>query len=337
MGEERRTDVHTRRAFTGLLTAAAAALAPAVARAQFSVHTDYSGPSHLLDSVTVKAAQDNSARMTVPVMLNGQGPFPFVVDTGSNRTVISDTLAQQLSLPAGEVIQVSSATGIDSTPSAHIARLAVGQREVSDILAPVLIRNNLGAAGMLGIDAVADQTIIMDFKAWSMRIQPSSRRDDDPNAVVVRGKSKYGQLILVDSWAEGVPLYVIIDTGGEMTIGNLKLRDTLLRRRAHTPTPVRVYGVTGGQVEADESTIARVQLGNVQMQSLQVAYADMHAFDQFGLRDKPAMLLGMSTLRLFSRVWVDFKARQVRFLFADEARMTDRPVIARGPAANLRG
>ena len=337
MGEERQIDVHTRRAFTGLLTAAA--FAPVVARAQYAVHGDYAAPGMALQALTttVKAAEDHFERMTVPVMLNGQGPFPFVVDTGSNRTVISDTLAQHLSLPAGGIIQVSSATGIDSTPSAYISRLAVGQREVSDILAPVLVSTDLGAAGMLGIDAVADQTIIMDFKAWSMRIQPSSRKEDDPNAVVVRGRSKYGQLILVDSWAEGIPLYVIIDTGGQMTIGNLKLRETLLRRRAHTPTPILVHGVTGGEVEADESVISRVTLGHVEMKNLPIAYTDMHAFDQFGLKDKPAMLLGMSTLRLFNRVWIDFKARQVRFLFADEARMMDRAVIAREATTFPRG
>ena len=27
--------------------------------------------------------------MTVPVMINGQGPFQFVVDTGSERTAIA--------------------------------------------------------------------------------------------------------------------------------------------------------------------------------------------------------------------------------------------------------
>ena len=33
---------------------------------------------------------------TVPVMINGQGPFDFVVDTGADRTVISEELAKQL-------------------------------------------------------------------------------------------------------------------------------------------------------------------------------------------------------------------------------------------------
>ncbi len=273
--------------------------------------------------------------MTVPVMLNGQGPFPFVVDTGSNRTVIADTVAQQLALPARGVIRVASATGVVSTPSALIAHLQVGRHQVSNIRAPVLVHSNLGAAGMLGIDAVADQTIIMDFRAWSMRIQPSSRADDDANAVVVRGRSHYGQLILVDASAEGAPLYVIIDTGGEVTIGNTTLQRAL-QRRAQIFQPVGIDSVTGGHIDADQQTIRRVLLGHVEMRGLPIAYADLHAFKQFGLQSKPAMLLGMSTLRLFERVWVDFKSREVRFLFSDTAsadngRLPDRGIVdARG-------
>jgi predicted aspartyl protease len=341
MGEETRQSAQTRRGFTGLLTAAALSplLAPAVARAQMVVRqVSPAAPSALIDNtVIVKAAEDRSARMTVPVMLNGQGPFLFVVDTGSNRTVVSDTLAAQLQLPAGDILQVSSALGVDATPSALIAQLAIGKHQVSNIVAPVLVQGNLGAVGMLGIDALADQTIVMDFKAGTMRIQPSSRKEEDQATVIVRAKSKYGQLILVDAWVEGIQLYVIIDTGGEVTIGNLTLRDALLRRRAHTPTPVKVTSVTGSAMEADLSVLPRVLLGHIEVGNLQIAYADMHVFDRFGLKGKPAVLLGMSTLRHFDRVWVDFKARQVRFQFDDQARMIERPAFARGLTPNARG
>jgi predicted aspartyl protease len=335
MAEMRHSD-RTRRGFTGLLTAAA--LAPVIVRAQAPAPA--AEPATVAEpspTRVVDAAEDSSARMTVPVMINGQGPFSFVVDTGSNRTVISDTLAAQLQLPARGVIRVSSATGIDETPSALISKLAIGKHEVANIVAPVLFRSNLGAAGMLGIDAVADQTIVMDFKGGTMRIQPSSRSEESEATVVVRAKSKYGQLILVDASVDGVPLYVIIDTGGEVTLGNLTLRDTLLRRRAHTPTPITVTSVTGNKAEADLSVLPRVLVGNVIVNNMQIAYANIHAFDQFGLTNKPAMLLGMSTLRHFERVWVDFKARQVRFRFDDQAHTAHQPLVARGAAPTARG
>ena len=37
----------------------------------------------------LETAFDQAKRMTVPVFLNGKGPFAFVVDTGANRTVVA--------------------------------------------------------------------------------------------------------------------------------------------------------------------------------------------------------------------------------------------------------
>ena len=261
----------------------------------------------------VNTAADESDRMTVPVMLNGFGPFPFVVDTGSNRSVVSDVLANQLNLPMSEVLRVHSATGVVSTGSVHIDSLSVGRRHISNITAPVLTAYNLGALGMLGIDAVADQRIVMDFRRHQMSLTTGVHSEDSPGVVVVRARSKYGQLLLVDSWVEGIPLYVIIDTGGEVTIGNLAMRRMLAKRRSGYPEPVKVTSVTGETIIADLSFLPQVRLGNISMSNLQVAYADMYAFEQFGLQDKPSMLLGMSTLRHFDRVSIDFPAREVRF------------------------
>lgn len=309
MGVADRPDKGTRRA-VALGLASGAFLAPSLLRAQEPVQA----PAEAKPAADVLTTSiDLSDRMTVPVRLNGLGPFPFVVDTGSNRSVVSDILANQLNLPMADVLKVHSATGIVSTGSVHVDTLSFGKRRVSNITAPVLTQGNLGAMGMLGIDAIADQRIVMDFRHRQMTLTDGRRADDDQGAVVVRARSKYGQLLLVDSWVEGIPIYVIIDTGGEMTIGNSTLRNMLARRRSAYPQPITVTSVTGDTVTADLSFLPRVRVGDVGLNSMQIAYADMYAFEQFGLQNKPSMLLGMSTLRLFERVSIDFPAREVRF------------------------
>jgi hypothetical protein len=35
------------------------------------------------------ASLDADDRLTIPVMINGQGPFQFIVDTGADRSVLS--------------------------------------------------------------------------------------------------------------------------------------------------------------------------------------------------------------------------------------------------------
>jgi len=38
--------------------------------------------------------------LVLPVMVNGHGPFAFVLDTGSSHTLITETLAKTLRTPA---------------------------------------------------------------------------------------------------------------------------------------------------------------------------------------------------------------------------------------------
>ena len=57
---------------------------------------------------TIATRSDLSMRMTVPVTIEGRGPFQFVVDTGSDRTVVSQELATLLKLAIGETVTMHS-------------------------------------------------------------------------------------------------------------------------------------------------------------------------------------------------------------------------------------
>ena len=39
--------------------------------------------------------------MTIEVLINGQGPFRFVVDTGAGRSVLTPAIVEKLALPPG--------------------------------------------------------------------------------------------------------------------------------------------------------------------------------------------------------------------------------------------
>jgi predicted aspartyl protease len=267
-------------------------------------------PGPVPDAV-LAASVDLSDRMTVPVTVNGRGPFPFVIDTGSNRTVVSDALAAQLRLPSSGSLQIRAATALANTGSVHVADLAVGNRRMADLRAPVLALDNLGALGMLGIDAVSGQRLLMDFRKKEMTLTSTLRREPDADMLVVQARSKYGQLLLVDSEVEGIPLYVIVDTGSENTLGNNAMRQFLARRRAQE---VDVIGVSGDHAPADLGMLSELHIGKVLVRNQQIAYADLFIFEQLGLHGKPSMLLGMSTLRQCAKVSIDFPAREVRFL-----------------------
>jgi len=260
----------------------------------------------------LRMARDAALRLTIQVMVNGQGPYPFVIDTGADRTVISKELAASLKLPNGPEVMLHSSGGVDDVPTASIARLGVGARTVTDIDAPMLASADLEAPGMLGLDSLKDQRVVMDFAKRQMTSTPSRKEPFDPNTVVVRGRSKFGQLILVNAEVRGVAVYVILDSGAQVSVGNTVLRRLLLRAQQHDQK-TEVISVTGRHTPGEFEDIGEAHIGDFTIRNMPLTFAELHTFARFGLQDKPAMLLGMDVLSLCQRVSVDFKRREATF------------------------
>jgi predicted aspartyl protease len=271
-------------------------------------------PPLLGGEITVPAEVDRMARMTVSVFVNDQGPFQFVVDTGANRTVLSNALAARLGLPMGEKVIVHDIAGVGGVETAHVARLRVGKRQVDNIIAPLLSARDMGADGILGIDGLVDQQVVMDFLGNKMTITPIRKGPGEKDTIVVRARSKYGQLILADARIGNERVYVIVDSGAEYSVGNSALRARLLRgKRKDSAIPIELVGVSGRTATADLAVTPEMKIGAVTMRNVPIAFSDVHPFRQFGLTDRPAMLLGMDLLRSFERVSLDFEQKKVRF------------------------
>ncbi|MFL6858753.1 MAG: retroviral-like aspartic protease family protein, partial [Allosphingosinicella sp.] len=269
------------------------------------------------DGVSLALGEDRNERMTVPVSIGATGPYAFIVDTGAERTVISEQLAARLGLGAAGKARVHSMTEVSDIETFTIPSLQVGGRQVRDIRAPGMDRHNLGAEGMLGVDSLQQQRVSFDFDRDVMTVVPSRRSEDRwvDGAIVVTAKSRLGHLVLVDASVDGEKVWVIVDTGSQVTIGNTALRHKLERRgKMKLLDPVQLLSVTGGRASADESVVKHIRLGGVDIYDMPVAFSDVHPFKKLGLTDRPALLLGMDALKLFERVSVDFANRRVRLL-----------------------
>jgi predicted aspartyl protease len=297
---------------------------PPVATASAQQATDPSDPE------IVQGAHDLNTRFTVPVSINGKGPYSFVVDTAAERTVISRELAGRLALDSGEAVTVLSISGYDQIDTAIVPTLQLtsSRSRVSDLEAPMMGETNLGASGLLGIDSLKSKRVVIDFKAGRMSIVDATTLSAYNGDIVVTARSKFGQLILVDASADGQKVNVIIDTGSQVSIGNPALRAKLAARNRLGPvTPVTLLSVTGGEMAADYSSIAHMRIGGVELKGMPVAFTDAELFHKLGLTDKPSLLLGMDVLRNFSRVSVDFANRSVRFLLPGQGWQIP-PVVA---------
>jgi hypothetical protein len=107
----------------------------------------------------------------------------------------------------------------------------------------------------------------------------------------------------------------IVDTGSPITIGNEALRERLLRSGRIQPDQViQLTSVTGAQLQVGYTTTRRVRIGDAVVHDLPIAFAGIQLFDELGLADRPAILLGMDALQLFERVSIDFGTRRLRLL-----------------------
>jgi predicted aspartyl protease len=281
---------------------------------------DTSSPAAIDRTTTtdeVALGKDKINRMTVDVSVGGKGPYQFLVDTGAERTVISRQLAQRLNLESGKAATLHSVIGVNAVNTVFIPRLQVSNSLISVVDAPALEAANIGADGMLGIDSLRSQRVMFDFKAQTMSITPASRPVEklDGDTIVVRARARGGRLIFTHARIDGQKVTVIIDTGSQVTIGNIALQRRLMRSNMWiSPVATTIESVTGEKLPARVAMVKTLELGNVHLDDLPIAFADAHIFRKLGLKKEAALLLGMNAMRAFDRISIDFASKKVRFV-----------------------
>ncbi len=253
-------------------------------------------------------------RLSVDVHVNGRGPYHFVVDSGADTSAVGLRIAHDLELPLGTPVVVSGMTSRDVVDRVKVAQLTLGQSTIDNLELPALREMDLGGDGLVGIDALVEQRLMMDFEKKLIKVEDARIPIKAmPGDIVITAKRRRGQLILTQVRAQRFKLDAVIDTGSEITIGNTALREKLIRKGYNRFWEVKAIGVTGVSVNMQLARIDELQLGPVILHDVPIAFADVPPFKVFGLADEPALLLGTDILEQFRRVSLDFRARKVRF------------------------
>jgi hypothetical protein len=259
-------------------------------------------------------AREIDTRLSVDVNVNGRGPYHFVVDSGADSSAIGLRLARDLQLPLGSPIIVNGMTSRDLVDRVKVRQLTLGSTAVNNLEVPALRESDLGGDGLVGIDALVQQRLLMDFENHTIRVEdariPEVIHEGD---IVVVAKRRRGQLILTQVRAVRYQLDAVIDTGSEITVGTLALREKLIRNPHARFWKVQAIGVTGVPVMLELARVDELQLGPIILYDVPIAFADVPPFKLFGLSDEPALLLGTDILQSFRSISLDFRSRKVRF------------------------
>lgn len=273
------------------------------------------------DAFTNDAIQ--RGRATVPVSLNGEGRFRFVVDTAANCSVIADDLIGRLGFePMGE-LGMHTLVGREIVPAVRAARLQSGALDVRYPRLAVGRRAAMaGLDGLLGTDLLAQHRLTLNFRGTDrIRIARSNapaRGFREPlisrAELVVAGQPGFGGLLVIPARIGLEQGSAIVDSGAEGTLMN---RAAAIAGRA-TPLTLpdgrsrfRIQSPTGEATTGDAMMLRTLSFAGITISNLPVAVGDFHTFQYAGLQDQPSILIGLDIFRLFASVYVDLKRQEL--------------------------
>jgi predicted aspartyl protease len=258
--------------------------------------------------------RDRIGRIWAPVLIDGKGPYRLVLDTGANHSAITARTAQVLGAPPSEdgTILVTGFTGSAVVPTVHVGRLEVGELLLGPADLPVLSDVFGGAQGVLGIEGLTNMRIYADFGRDELVIARSHGERARRDFTVVPLTLIRGGLLVADVRVGTVRAKAIIDTGAQGTVGNLMLRDALMRHPPRNVAHEDIIGVTLDVQGGDNIPMPDIDFGHLTVHGVRVTFGDMYLFQHWKLTDQPTLTIGMDLLGSFDVLIIDYGRHELQ-------------------------
>jgi predicted aspartyl protease len=281
------------------------------------------------DTTPISAATDAASHLMIAVRIDGNGPYHFVVDTGADRTILATEVAVELGLFHGEKVMLEGVVRAVFAETVAIRTLSFGSITRRHLVVPTLSRSLLDADGYLGLDFLDGNRVTFDFKNHVLQVsEPRAKFSANwarENEARIRTSGSSGHLKALDCTVDGIPATAFIDSGAEVSAANAPLLAALARRN---PTfgeigTIRLIDITGGEILG---MVNKIRFSGLTFTDCPLVIADFLVFDVWGLRQRPALLIGMNLLRQFARVSIDYGLKELRFDLA-AYRSPPKPLI----------
>jgi predicted aspartyl protease len=163
---------------------------------------------------------DARGGVAVPVVVNGAGPFTFILDTGASRSIVADDLARELDAPVVAKSEVVTSVGSDMRLVVQLASIALASAEARAVLAPVLPAANLallgrGVRGLLGQDFLSGFNYTLDYRRGRLTWDEPLACD---GAGAVRMSASEGRYVVRAETDRGSIVRLVPDSGAEVAV-----------------------------------------------------------------------------------------------------------------------
>ncbi|MGA3009019.1 MAG: retropepsin-like aspartic protease [Terracidiphilus sp.] len=178
-----------------------------------------SAPSlHAAPAVRFKLLGD--ALVVIPVTINDEGPFYFVLDTGADTTLVDTALAKKLALPTLQSGNLTTIVGTQTVATNWLSRLAVGGAQLDHLRVfqvdlTSLHRIDSRIAGVVGQDFLSHFNYLLDYRAQSVRFEEGNEVQNEIDGDPVPIEAHENRMILAaDADLQGrAHLRLLLDSG----------------------------------------------------------------------------------------------------------------------------
>lgn len=254
--------------------------------------------------------------LVVPAGINGH-KVRLIVDTGAERTTISDAVAERLGLPhdARHVVRSTGVGGTTVAPDVKLDRLVLGDKRFPvDRIAvgSFKLQNDRGldADGLLGSDILLAFDMDIDVPDGTLTLYRSGNCPDrrppwTERAIEIPGVAVRRDRLMVPFTLDGLGGMALIDTGAQGNILGLDMarRIGLNEQALQNDPPIRQLGIGPAIVLAHLHRFGRLQIGPITQDGATMTVLPSQA----GFGDA---LFGEQFLQ-GRRVWLSFHSRQI--------------------------
>jgi predicted aspartyl protease len=267
-------------------------------------------------------------RVSTDVVIDGQGPFSFLLDTASSRTMLFEHLRQRLGLTASEAgtLKVYAMNNIGTAMPVKPRELRLANQPVTGLILGVLpddVRppeGVKGADGILGMDALSNYFLMMDHDALRLKLMDPANPDTDiyrrwPSAELTPYRAKDIDVTLW--WLRAKfgdqNVTALLDMGSGITMINWIAAERLgLRKASFDKAPISqnlrdALGTLEPVVTVKGLTIG---IADRTFAAQTVIVANAAVFRYFGLDNKAAAIIGPALLR-YNSLAIDFNRRRI--------------------------
>jgi len=249
----------------------------------------------------------------LPVEVNGEGPFEFILDTGAGTSLLTPELGRKLGIKVIGSREGQSAGGAVSVSLAKVDSLAVGSAKLDDMDVGLVDLSHVGRTvgakidGDIGYNFLRHFRITLDYRRNEIHFDDPKRfelagQSTALTEVPMRLASPAKPLILVDVYANGRgPFQFAIDTGTSTTA----ITPELAQQLGVAGSPMGAATTGGAQVDVTAGVLQSFQVGGARINNTTVVVADFFAMLSTAVGAKLDGIVGYNFLRNY-KVALDY-------------------------------